>query len=145
MSENLCLDVAQRRVRDYTDEADAAISASHEAEGCWKCQDFLQKGIDAYKWLKKAEEFLREADYQGLQQFTPELQNAVDAMYNSWVHPCETAEEWASVNLARGYQIDNLQLFRETCNEVREVIQNREWRKSAKHARILAASDDPHS
>lgn len=143
MSENLCLDVAQRRVRDYTDEADSVIAHHFQAEDCWKCQEFIQKGISAYKWLRRAEEFMREADYQGIQEYTTAAQDAVEAMYRAWLCPCEFAEQWIKSNIERGFHLDNLVEFREICEEVQDVIQNREWRHSAKRARIMASYADP--
>jgi|GEM_PF-3099255 len=142
MTGNLCLNVAERRVREFADEADALLASHSEAMECWKCQELLQKGIDAYRWLTQADAFLREADYQGVFDFSPELQDAVNTLYQAWLQPCEFAERRIVALLERGYQLDNLQEFREICEQVEEIIDNREWRKAAAQARILASSED---
>ena len=143
MSINLCLTVAQRRVRDYTDESDRLTAAHRDAMECRDCEEFLQHGINAYKWIKHADEFLREADYQGVAEMTQEVRDALDLLYKSWVSPCAFAERWIADTAEKGHEPDNLHSFREICEEARDVIQNREWRRMAHNTQFLLASQEP--
>jgi hypothetical protein len=139
---NICITVAQRRVRDYTDESDRLMQDRAETLECQDCEAFLQHGINAYRWLRRAEEFLREADYQGLVEFEPDLRDVLDALYEAWMRPCEFAEKWIAESLRRGSGVGNLTEYRETCEDARELLQELEWRRSARRARVLLASEE---
>jgi hypothetical protein len=139
---NICITVAQRRVREYTDESDRLMQDHVDVLACGDCEAFLQHGINAYKWLQSAEEFLREADYQGLVAFEPDLRDALDSLYEAWMRPCEFAERWIVQNVQRGCQISNLAEYRAICEEASELLQEREWRRTAKRARVLLASEE---
>jgi len=143
MSDRISLDEAQRLVREFTDDSDALMRNHEEAMECWACQEFLQKGITAYESLQHADEILRDAHAEGEFEFTANLREAVDRLYAAWLQPCAFANRWAEQIRAKGYEIDNLERFRSTCDEVEAALQEREWCKAARRARTLADADEP--
>lgn len=104
----------------------------HAAMACRDCEDFLKQGLDALRWLRQTEVILREADYEGLQEFTPQAREAIRSLYVAWITPCEHAERMIDVQVKNGYQPDNLKEFREACGLVRDTADRIDWHKRAK-------------
>jgi len=142
MSENICIGVAERRVSAYANESDSIINQHHEAMDCRACEEFLQQGIDAFVWIKESDKFLREADYQGVSEYTPERQKAIACLYEKWLETCKSAQNWIDRNLSRGFEIDDLDKLRQSCEEVEEIIQNQTWIESAKRASLLSSVNE---
>ena len=141
MEENVYLGVARIQVQAFSAESDL-MRDHYEAMDCWKCEAFLQSGINAYRWLTEAEQLLREADYQGMSDFTPELRSAVESLYNAWLKPCELADKWIADVIRRGYSIGNLVQFRDIRADVEDRLEEIEWGKLATRARENAWSDE---
>lgn len=55
---------------------------------------FLRSGIEAYKWLARAEESLVAADTMGVNTWTNELDNAFRRLYLRWLDSSEKAKAW---------------------------------------------------
>ena len=137
---NFVLDIATRRVHRYADD----LMRDHaQAMECRDCEEHLQQGIDAYKWLRRAEETLREADYEGILTFSKDLEMAIDTLYKAWLGPAEHAERWIKALRQKGYTPDNLNDFREICEDVKEIVGGREWGSKATKARASASAVEP--
>lgn len=143
MSENVALRLAQLCVHEYADECRDVLKDHAEAMNCRDCEEFLQKGINAFKFLRYAEEVMRQADYRGIESFTEELRETVGKLYGAWSGPCEMAEKWITALDKEGYVPDNLKAFREACDQVQEIVEQQEWRGRSAHARNLSTSDEP--
>ena len=139
MPENDAFTLAHRRVHSYADDV---MRLRGDAMQCRNCEEHLQKGIDAYKWIRQGEDFMREADSEGILEFTKELRDAFDLLYEEWLAPCQRTEEWVTDLLNRGYRLDNLEEFRKACDEVREIIERRDWLRLADDARASANSQE---
>lgn len=142
MSENLALKIAHRRVHAYADESDELMQRHAEAMECRNCEAFLKMGIDAFKWVRRAEETIREADYEGISELTPEVQKALDLLYTAWMNPCEFAERWILSLANRGYVPENLEKFRNACEEAEGTIERRNWQRKATAARALNSAEE---
>lgn len=142
MSKNILLSVASKRVHSYIGESDDLMGRHSQAMECRDCEDFLKHGIDTFKWLHSAEKFLREADYQGISEFDREVQESLKRLYIEWLRPCEFAEKWIASLEKRGLRPDNLKLFRDTCDQVRDIVQRRDWQNRATHARVLSTAKE---
>lgn len=142
MADNLALIIARRRVHDYATESHELMQNHAEAMECRDCEDFLAKGIDAFKWLRNAEDTMREADYQGVFEFSEPIQQALDALYEMWLVPCRFADTWIESIAARGYVPDNLKKFREACEEADYTVQHRDWKKKATKARVSSSAEE---
>lgn len=142
MADNLALMIAHRRVHAYADESDRLMQRHAEAMECRDCEEFLKKGMDAFKWLRCAEETMREADYEGLYEMTAEVRSALDRLSAAWLTPCEFAETWISSLAERGYAPDNLKEFRETCEEAEDLVQRRHWQNQATAMRALNSAEE---
>jgi hypothetical protein len=142
MPNDVLLELARRRIEAYAGETCELMRRHAEAMACRDCEDFLRLGIDAHKWLRRAEETLREAAYEGLLDFGPELHAAIDALNDAWLQPCEFAERWIAALAAGGYFPENLNEFQAACESVRDRAERRDWQVRASRPRVLHATDE---
>lgn len=106
------------------------------AMNCRDCEDFLQLGIESYRWLCRAEEWLREEIYEGNRENCSELSKALDRLYSLWQLPVRWAEKWVESQVAHGYEPDNLAEFRQVCAEAQDTVDNRQWSNIAAESRL---------
>ncbi len=139
--ESIAFRSAKRHVKTFA-RTSKLMQAHREAMDCRNCEDFLQLGVDAYEWLKRAEEALRENLYKGRRRNDPKLSEAFDMMYNTWLWPVEFADEWIAKQIHKGYIPDNLENFRKACDEVRDIVERRNWEKMASLSRASMPDDD---
>ena len=62
MDENIILQVARGRVDKYAGESVDLMRQHAEAMECRDCEDYLKRGIDAFKWVQRAQDMLRELE-----------------------------------------------------------------------------------
>ena len=142
MSDNLALSLARIRVHAYADASGELMKQHAEAMECRDCEDFLKMGIEAYQWLQRAEDTMREADYAGIFEFTRETRETLDTLYVAWLKPCEFAEKWIASLNNRSYFPDNLSKFRDACERAQESVQNRDWQNRATNTRVLGTAEE---
>lgn len=142
-NDNLALNLARRRIHDYAGETASWAQQHAEAMECRDCEEFLQKGISAYKWLRRAEETMREADSEGLFDFDTELREAVGDLYQAWLQTLPLVENWIAALQQRGYSLDNLADFQAVREAVQDVIDQKDWQSSATRARVRCSSEEP--
>lgn len=127
ISNELSFRMAEASVRGYTQRADSWKQQHTEAMDCRDCEEFIQSGLEAFKWLCRSEQLVRQASYRGLCQFDDDTRSAFDMLYRAWLKPCDFAEEWIQKQVARGYTLDNLEEFRDACESVEYIIEHRGW------------------
>ena len=98
--------------------------------------------IDAYRWLRRAEETMREADYEGIFDFSCQMQDALDTLYIAWLEPCDFVEKWISSLEACQHRPDNSEDFRRACDDVREIVERRDWSNRSTSARVLSMTEE---
>ena len=116
--------IAQQRVRAYS-ERDALMEQHAQAMKCRDCEDLLDCGIEAYKWLRKADETLREAAKAGF-DVTVEVRDALDLLYRTWLGPCKHAERRIQEQQEAGFEVSNLAEFRDACEFVKRQVREQE-------------------
>jgi hypothetical protein len=114
------LRLAEKHVEEYRDK-DAIISRHEEAMECCDCEDFLQLGIEACKWLRRADRTLRQAAVKGF-DVPPEARDALAKVYRFWLLPCPHAEERIKQQKSRGFTLGNLKDFQEACEHVKQQV-----------------------
>jgi hypothetical protein len=142
---NIALRTATTFVNSFTSE-DAVIEASRQADDCRDCEDFLQLGIDAFDWLIRADQKIREAIFDGAEGFDPLVEDALRLLCQRWLKPCEHARKWAVIQFNRGYKVDNLDRFNECCEEMQAIVRaheatTEELPAAMEHLRDLALED----
>jgi hypothetical protein len=95
---------------------------SHHEHGARSLELFLSYGIDAFRWLSKADTLIRDAVYSGYLEFDPDLDSAIESLYRRWLRPCDFAEHWIAKLDKQGYKAGNLEEFRKCCEEVRSIV-----------------------
>ena len=107
------------------------------------CADILQRGIDAVRWLQQAELSISEATTLRLIEFSHDLRLEIEQLYARWLEHCEAAEVRIKAHLDRGFSLDNLEEFREACDEVRGWIEENKWNARVQESREVRFSDEP--
>jgi len=121
--ESLALRTAEKHVRNYNRESGDLMAEHREAMDCRECEAFLQLGIDAFNWIIRADLEFRGAVSAGTVQFDPKEEEKIGLLCRGWVAPCEYAEQWIARQQESGYKIDNLEEFRECCQEMRAIVE----------------------
>ena len=121
--EPLALRIARERVGRYRDESDDLMRRHAEAIDCRDCEDFLQLGIEAFNWLGRADQTIRQEVFAGRLEHDPEVDSALAALYSEWLKPCGYAEHWVAVQRERGFRVDNLEEFRKCCREAQAIAE----------------------
>lgn len=127
MTGNVVLDLAESVVDEYAADSEVLMRSQQEAVERFACESVLAKGIRAYELLRRAEDTFREADARGLFDYSQPLQNAVDRLYAEWLGPSASAEQWIERLEQVGQIPSNRDQFRVTCDEVRAIVEDRQW------------------
>ncbi len=85
---------------------------------------------------------MREADYEGIFDFSHEQRQALDFLYSAWLIPCEFADTWISALADRGCAPENLTAFRDAREEAEEVVEHRIWQNKATGTSTLKSSEE---
>jgi hypothetical protein len=143
MTDNLVLRLADSRVHEYADEVTKLADRDKEAVVCRDCGEFLRRGIESAKFLRVAEGIFRDADYRGIAPYDDDIRKAMEALYIAWLRPCEFAERWIETLRGQEYVPDNLDAFRQVCDEMRDAVERKAWQSHATTARVLATAEEP--
>jgi hypothetical protein len=121
--ESIAYRTARSHVHLFKDEGDELLERHERAMDCRDCESFLQLGIDAFKWLCRADEEIRKGIFSGEVQYKEDMDSAIAALYKLWLRPCVFAEQWIRHQLQHELKIDNLAAFRECQEEVRAIVE----------------------
>lgn len=117
----VALRTAQLHVSNY--EAESALMAAHqETLECLDCEAFLELGIDAFNWLLKATKVVRTVALREESDSIERAEASLRTSRKAWLGPCDLAEKWATVQLERGFSIENLEQFRNCVLIMRQIV-----------------------
>ncbi len=134
--ETVALKAAQEQVDFYSSQTSELLSRHDEAMECRDCEDLLELGIGAFKWISRAEESWRSKIYDGEAAFDSETDKALTTLYEAWLRSYECAEQNIGAQIQRGYYPDNLDKFRACCEEVRDIVEQRALAEAARQTRL---------
>jgi hypothetical protein len=137
--ESLELVIAQKHLRDYSVDA---MNGHHQAERPSACQRLLQ-GIEAFKWIVRAEETIRQAAYDGLLDYSKEVDDALEALYRGWLAPCEQIEALARQEIVQDGELDCAREFAACRDNARDWIERHEWAKASQRSRQRRFESEP--
>jgi hypothetical protein len=112
--------LAEKHIQEYQDR-DAILSQHRQAMKCRDCEDFLGLGIQAFKWLKRADQTIREATIKGF-EVTPDVPEALAHLYRGWLLPCAHAEDQIRRQREQGFELRNLEEFEKARNFVEQQV-----------------------
>jgi len=92
-------------------EFDAVIGAHRAAMNCHDCEEVLQRGIGAFRWLERAEETVVQAENDCLAPYSPEAHAAIEELYRLLTRQMGVADAHARQVIAGGFTPDNLAEF----------------------------------
>lgn len=146
MSEPLELELARFEVEQYNEnivDEEIIIHASKQAQDCMDCEEFLDKGIRSFGTIEHGEATLYRAHAAGLIDVTPELEQGIEAIRRRWLRPCSFAETWIAKCQNNGYEIRNLDAFRNCCERANEWFEQRREFERAKSIRDERLIQEP--
>jgi len=111
-------------VQSYSKESADLMDRHAEAMDCWNCEAFLQMGIDAFHWLMRADRTARMAIYRGEKEHDPAFENSLNQLCAGWLTVSHFAEQWIEKQLTLGYEIDNLEEFRDCVDEMKAIVES---------------------
>lgn len=120
--DNLALRTARSHVHAYSGECEELMARHAEAMDCRDCEDFLQLGIDAFRWLGRADVQYRMRVYRGVAEYDAKFEEDLAALYRLWLKPCDYALQWAEKQLRLEYRLDNLEEFKRCVEEAKALI-----------------------
>jgi hypothetical protein len=115
------LRLAEKHVEEYDERDKKLIAAYRAAMKCRDCEEFLQLGIDACKFIRQADTVLRQAAVEGL-EVPVEAKDALSRLYRGWLAPCPRAEERIKQQEMQGFKPSNLKEFRDACEYVTQQV-----------------------
>ena len=123
---------------------DSVMKDHRDAMECRDCEDHLEKGIVAVKWVRQAEETISEAIRAGLIEFSPNrLSEIMRALLGAWLKSADKAEEWIGKLSECGHRPGNLEAFRAVASEAREAYELRQWLYVGRASHAALASGEP--
>ena len=126
MAANLVMELAQRRLERY------AAGPLPDAAG--DCNQQVRAAIEAYRWLRRADDVMREAAYEGLIELSPEHQRSVAALLQTWL---ERGENLLARLRSPQISSEHLDEFQRVFEEATELAESLEWLSVARRGREL--------
>ena len=117
---SLALRAARRHVHTFADECEIQKN-QRDVDDCLDCEAFLQLGIDAFRWLIRADEAHRKGVFSG-QDYDAEFDRVIQELFRLWLKPCVYADELVTALQARGCELTNLAEFRRCEREVLAIV-----------------------
>ncbi len=120
LDQDYSLKLAKKHVEEYSKQ-DSIKALHNEAMECRDCEDWLEIGLEAFRWLKQADQTIRQAAVEGF-AVSSSAPNSIATLYRAWLRPCDRAEGLAKEQIGRGFRLKNLTEFREACEFVRQQV-----------------------
>ncbi len=139
MSTDLSLRLAKKFVEQYESRFEEIMHRHSEAMECRDCQEFLVEGLNAYRWLRNAEETFRQAAVENLCTTEEDMEllkkgiEALNVLFAAWLRPREDAEKRIA-NLAGQFDVAHATNFRAACEYAQRKIQKIEMQNAIEDA-----------
>ena len=127
--ESLELALAQKSLQEYSAET---LNGDVDSEKTAATERRLRQGIEAFKWITRPEETIRQAVYEGLIEFSRDFDGALEALYCGWLAPYERVQALTRQQILRGGELDSVAEFVACRDSVRDWIERHEWAKASK-------------
>ncbi|HET6880434.1 MAG TPA: hypothetical protein VFI31_09780 [Pirellulales bacterium] len=139
---SLELAIAEKQLSDYARDA---VCASSGADECSQAECRLDRAVEAFRWIARAEEAVRQATYEGLTEFTPQVEESLDSLYRRWLGFSETTECDLIKLDEQGCIAANASEFREVAAQAREKINSMAWLRKSRKLRNAAPCEASES
>ncbi len=120
-------DIAKSRVAQFQDPTIDPVMVDHRAAmNCFDCETFLQKGIDAIRWLGLAEQHVISQHKHGELAFDG-FQELLTANYLAIIERSEVAKNWINACHERGYDVANVTEFYSSLESAEDWLEQHYW------------------
>jgi hypothetical protein len=139
MATDFSLQLAKKFVEQYESRYDEIMRRHSEAMECRDCEEFLLEGLNAFRWLRNAEETLCQAAVENLCTTEEDMEllkkgiEALNVLFAAWLRPREDAEKRIA-NLAGQFDVAHAADFRAACEYVERKIQKIEMQNTIEDA-----------
>jgi hypothetical protein len=132
----------RRRERSYASRAGNGAAERQETIERRNCEDCLQLGIEAFRWLQKARQSYQDDVYGGHSEYDDDSERQITGLYETWLKPCAMAERWIVDLQQHGFPPGNISEFRNCCVDAAAVLEERRMAEVARRARLQSAGDE---
>jgi hypothetical protein len=148
LTDSLAYRTARGHVHAFKSESDEILARTIVAQPCavsdpttqTDCESYLQLGIDACRWLRRANDHFHKAVSQGLIKPSADLDESIEVLFRLWLPPVDTANSLIDDQIKRGSTPANLAEFRECERSVRDEVERID-RLKALEERVPAVDD----
>lgn len=139
MSIDLSLQLAKKFVEEYESRYDDIMRRHCEAMECRDCEEFLLQGLNAFRWLRHAEETFRQAAVENLCTSQEDMEllkkgiEALDVLFAAWLRPHGDAEKRIA-SLAGQFDVAHAADFRRACEYAERKMQKIEMQNAIEDA-----------
>lgn len=114
---------ASKNLEFYAISFEEHLMQDHkEAMECMDCETCIQLGLDAYKWLVRADEQFNQSVAQGIMEFDKMIADTIENIYSIWYDLSNKMNTWIDLQITRGFELNNLRKFRECQRLVKAAI-----------------------
>ena len=118
------------------------LADRRDADQRQDCDDCLQLGIEAFRWLQKASAGYQDDVYSGRSEYDDDAERQITDLYERWLKPCTAAKSWIVDLHERGLPPGNSGEFHRCCIEAAETLEERRMAEAARRARLQSREDD---
>jgi hypothetical protein len=140
MTTDYTLELARKYLGDYEGQYDEIMARHAEAMECRDCEDLLEHGLNAFQWLRRAEEVLRQTARAGICKTPEDNQSirdgheALNGLFSEWLRPCQHTEERIAQQEKLGFTPARAEEFRSACEYVRRRVRKVELHEELEQA-----------
>jgi hypothetical protein len=117
-SYDVSLQLARRKVNQFDD----VLALHHEALACQECEDAILVGLQAWRWIERAEEILLEGEDENIVAYSPEAHAELHREYTQWLAASDQLLRVGQRHVAAGFKLPRLAELQVAADRVRQWL-----------------------
>ncbi len=115
-------DLVRREVELYRDYSELWKTEHNRAMACYKFEDLLAKGIQAFEDINRYDELYRSGVYSGRVKSDQKVVDGIKSLYALWLLPRDYLTRRMRALEKDGFKIKNAKEFRSCCREAVGIL-----------------------
>jgi hypothetical protein len=138
---SIALSSAQRHVELFNNGS-AHLTGNGAAAGPPDWEDLIQLGIEAFRWIERADARWRDSIRTSAASFSQHDEQSITSLYDAWLQSYADLESKIARHANDELAPENLTELRDCCEQVQEVLETRAWVNRSRVARTSAEQSD---
>jgi hypothetical protein len=118
-SESLGLRITRNQAAEYEE---IVIQQSREACRCRDCESTIKLGVQVFDWIVDLDEDYRRDLFAGKGEYDKSLESDLEVLLRGWHRRCAEVIAWAEENIRLGFEVSNLDQFRDRCEQAKAMV-----------------------